>query len=60
MPYIWLGKNTLAIKEYIQNQIKKNLEDNQMSLGEYIDPFRGEQVVLTKKIIGLHIGIFKL
>ena len=39
-----VGKNTAAIKEYIQNQLKEDLEYDQMSLVEYIDPFTGEPV----------------
>ncbi len=34
------GKNTAAIKAYIQNQLKEDLEYDQMSLVEYIDPLR--------------------
>ena len=32
------------IQEYIQNQLKEDLEYDQMSLNEYIDPFTGEPV----------------
>ena len=39
-----VGKNTAKIKEYIQNQLKEDLEYDQMSLVEYIDPFTGEPV----------------
>lgn len=42
-----VGKNTAAIKAikaYIQNQIKEDLEYDQMTLVEYIDPFTGEPV----------------
>lgn len=41
-----VGKNTAAIKAYIQNQLKEDLEYNQMLLVEYIDPFTGEPVVM--------------
>lgn len=44
-----VGKNTAAIKKYIQNQIKEDLEYDQMSLVEYIDPFTGEPVKKNKK-----------
>ncbi len=37
-------KNAKKIQEYIRNQIQENLEYNQMSLKEYVDPFTGEQV----------------
>ena len=37
-----VGKNTAAIKKYIQNQLKEDLEYDQMSLVEYWrSPFRG-------------------
>ena len=39
-----VGKNTAKIKEYIQNQLKEDLQYDQMSLVEYIDPFTGELV----------------
>ena len=39
-----MGKNTAKIKEYIQNQLKEDLQYDQMSLVEYIDPFTGEPV----------------
>ena len=44
-----VGKNTAAIKKYIQNQLKEDLEYDQMSLFEYIDPFTGEPVRKNKK-----------
>ena len=44
-----VGKNTAAIKTYIQNQLKEDLEYDQMSLVEYIDPFTGEPVKKNKK-----------
>ena len=44
-----VGKNTAAIKAYIQNQLKEDLEYDQMSLVEYIDPFTGEPVKRNKK-----------
>ena len=39
-----VGKNTAKIKEYIQKQLKEDLEYDQMSFVEYIDPFTGEPV----------------
>ena len=39
-----VGKNTKAIKEYIQNQLKEDLQYDQMTLNEYIDPFTGKPV----------------
>ena len=44
-----VGKNTVAIKAYIQNQLKEDLEYVQMALVEYIDPFTGEPVKKNKK-----------
>ena len=44
-----VGKNTAAIKKYIQNQLKEDLKYDQMSLVEYIDPFTGEPVRKNKK-----------
>ena len=38
-----VGKNTAKIKEYIQKQLKEDLEYDQMSLVEYIDPFRASE-----------------
>lgn len=37
-----VGKNAKKIQEYIQNQLKDDLEYDQMTLKEYIDPFTGE------------------
>ena len=36
------------IQEYIQNQLKDDLEYDQMTLKEYIDPFTGEPVKTSK------------
>ena len=44
-----VGKNAKKIQEYIQNQLKEDLEYDQMSLKEYIDPFTGEPVKKSKK-----------
>ena len=43
-----VGKNAKKIQEYIQNQLKENLEYDQMTLKEYIDPFTGEPVKSNK------------
>ena len=42
------GKNAKKIQEYIQNQLKDDLEYDQMTLKEYIDPFTGEPVMKGK------------
>ena len=39
-----VGKNAKKIEEYIRNQLQEDLEYDQMSLKEYIDPFTGEQL----------------
>lgn len=44
-----VGKNAKKIEEYIRNQLKEDLEYDQMSLKEYIDPFTGEPVKKNKK-----------
>ena len=38
-----VGKNAKKIQEYIQNQLKEDLEYDQMTLKEYIDPFTGDK-----------------
>ena len=44
-----VGKNAKKIEEYIRNQLKEDLEYDQMSLKEYIDPFTGEPVTKSNK-----------
>ena len=44
-----LGKNAKKIQEYIQNQLKNDLEYDQLTLNEYIDPFAGEPVKKAEK-----------
>ena len=39
-----VGKNAKKIEEYIRSQLQEDLEYDQMSLKEYIDPFTGEPV----------------
>ena len=43
-----VGKNAKKIEEYIRNQLQEDLEYDQMTLKEYIDPFTGEPVVKGK------------
>ena len=38
-----VGKNTKAIKEYIENQLKMDRESDQMSLYDPRDPFTGSK-----------------
>ena len=47
--YTHLDVYKRQIKAYIQNQLKEDLEYDQMSLVEYIDPFTGEPVKKNKK-----------
>ena len=44
-----VGKNTKKIQEYIANQLKDDLETDQLTLNEYLDPFTGEPVQKSKK-----------
>ena len=44
-----VGKNAKKIQEYIRNQMKEDLEYDQMTLREYIDPFTGEPVKYGSK-----------
>ena len=37
------GKNTRAIKEYIENQLKQDKEADQLSLFDSRDPFTGSR-----------------
>ena len=39
-----VGKNAKKIEEYVRNQLQEDLEYDQMTLKEYIDPFTGEPV----------------
>ena len=43
-----VGKNAKKIQEYIQNQLKEDNEYDQMTLKEYIDPFKGKPVKQSK------------
>ena len=38
-----VGKNAKRIAEYIQNQLKEDQIEDQMTLKEYIDPFTGSK-----------------
>ncbi len=43
-----VGKNAKKIQEYIAKQLQEDLEYDQMTLKEYIDPFTGEPVKQKK------------
>ena len=38
-----VGKNKKSIEEYIRTQLQEDIEEDQISLKEYIDPFRGNK-----------------
>jgi len=38
-----VGKNTIAIKEYIEIQLRRDRETNQLSLFDPRDPFMGSK-----------------
>ena len=44
-----VGKNAKKIEAYIRNQLKEDLEYDQMSLKEYIEPFTGEPANKSRK-----------
>ena len=39
-----VGRNKKAIEEYIKNQLREDIIEDQISMKEYIDPFTGESV----------------
>ena len=43
-----VGKNTKKIAEYIRKQLRQDVEYEQMSIKEFIDPFTGEPVRKNK------------
>ena len=40
-----VGRNKKAIEEYIKNQLREDIIEDQISMKEYIDPFTGEPVI---------------
>ena len=40
-----VGKNEKKIKEYVQNQLQEDIEYDQLTMKEYVDPFTGERVL---------------
>ena len=36
-----VGRNKAAIEKYIQNQLKEDMMSDQMTIKEYVDPFKG-------------------
>lgn len=43
-----VGKDAKKIEDYIRNQLQEDLEYDQMTLKEYVDPFTGEPVKRSK------------
>ena len=41
-----VGKNKRKIEEYIRNQIQEDMISDQITIKEYIDPFKGQRVGL--------------
>ena len=39
-----VGRDKKAIEQYIRNQLREDVEYEQMSIKEYIDPFTGQPV----------------
>lgn len=52
-----VGKNAKKIQEYIQNQLKEDLEYDQMTLKEYVDPFTGEPVKQNNLVIDRTVAV---
>lgn len=38
-----VGKNKKAIAEYIRNQLQEDIANDQISMKEYIDPFKEQK-----------------
>ena len=44
-----VGRNKKAIEEYIKNQLREDIIEDQISMKEYIDPFTSEPVINSHK-----------
>ena len=44
-----VGRNKKTIEEYIKNQLREDIIEDQISMKEYIDPFTGEPVINSHK-----------
>lgn len=51
-----VGRNAKKIQEYIQNQLKEEIEYDQIILKEYIDPFTGDPVNQANKRSPVGLG----
>ena len=38
-----MGKYEGAIREYIRNQLQDDIGNDQLNMGEFVDPFTGEK-----------------
>ena len=45
-----VGKNKKAIEEYIRKQLQEDIETDQISIKEYVDPFEKEEKEKERKI----------
>ena len=43
-----VGANRKAIQEYIRNQLQEDYTDDQMSIKEHVDPFKGQPITEGK------------
>lgn len=39
-----VGRNEAKIAEYVRNQLQEDIMSDQISIKEYLDPFKGEKV----------------
>ncbi|MCY7780523.1 transposase [Bacillus haynesii] len=44
-----VGRNKKVIEEYIRNQIQDDIDAEQLTKMEYIDPFTGEEIKKKKR-----------
>ncbi|MDP1392547.1 IS200/IS605 family transposase [Lysinibacillus capsici] len=44
-----VGRNRKIIQEYIKNQLQEDILEDQMTMKEFIDPFKGEEIQAKKR-----------
>ncbi|WBF58181.1 IS200/IS605 family transposase [Lysinibacillus sp. JK80] len=44
-----VGRNRKIIQEYIKNQLREDIIEDQMTMKEFIDPFTGEEIQAKKR-----------
>ena len=44
-----VGRNRKIIQEYIKNQLREDILEDQMTMKEFIDPFTGEEIQAKKR-----------